>query len=80
MGERKMERFFTTTFGPTELEIIGHALEEWRVSKGVKRGDEDYEIAAAAMLTLFREGNTTLPQLRQAVAKHKWLSGEFWHA
>jgi hypothetical protein len=34
----------------------------------------EYEIAAATVVTLFREGNRTLPELQAAISAHRWLS------
>ncbi len=69
-----MSDFVNVTFGSVELDFIAQALEEWRVAKGVSRQDPEYEIAAATVFTLFRQGNGTLPELRAAIGAHKWLS------
>ncbi|WP_349963382.1 hypothetical protein [Rhizobium sp. ZPR3] len=69
-----MRDFVNATFGPVELNIISQALEEWRTSIGIDRAAPEYEIAAATVVTLFREGNRTLPELRTAIAAHQWLS------
>ena len=69
-----MRDFVNATFGSVELDIISQALEEWRTSTGIERAAPEYEIAAATVVTLFREGNRTLPELRAAIAAHQWLS------
>lgn len=71
-----MRDFVHATFGSVELEIIGQALEEWRRSIDVGRETLEYELAAATIVTLFREGNRTLPELRASIAGHRWLSGD----
>ncbi len=69
-----MRDFVNATFGSVELDIISQALEEWRLSIGVRRDAPEYELAAATIVTLFREGNRTLPELRAAISAHQWLS------
>ncbi|OEC93587.1 hypothetical protein [Rhizobium sp. YK2] len=69
-----MRDFVNATFGSVELDIISQALEEWRISIGIKRAAPEYEIAAATIVTLFREGNRTLPELQAAISAHQWLS------
>lgn len=69
-----MRDFVNATFGSVELEIISQALEEWRASLGASRNTPEYELAAATIVTLFREGNRTLPELRASIAAHRWLS------
>ncbi|MCJ9720066.1 hypothetical protein MOV66_02250 [Agrobacterium sp. SHOUNA12C] len=69
-----MRDFVNATFGSVELDTISQALEEWRLSIGVSRDAPEYELAAATIVTLFREGNRTLPELRAAISAHQWLS------
>ncbi|MFS8047546.1 hypothetical protein [Rhizobium sp. BR 314] len=69
-----MRNFVNATFGSVELDIISQALEEWRDITGIDRNIPEYEIAAAAVITLYREGNRTLPELRAAISAHQWLS------
>ena len=69
-----MRDFVNATFGSVELDIISQALEEWRTSIGIERAAPEYEIAAATVVTLFREGNRTLPELQAAISAHQWLS------
>jgi len=69
-----MRDFVNATFGSVELDIISQALEEWRTSTGIDRAAPEYEIAAATVVILFREGNRTLPELQAAISSHQWLS------
>jgi len=69
-----MRNFVNATFGSVELDIISQVLEEWRTSIGIDRAAPGYEIAAATVVTLFREGNRTLPELQAAISAHQWLS------
>ncbi|NTH64467.1 hypothetical protein G6L33_11450 [Agrobacterium rhizogenes] len=69
-----MRDFVNATFGSVELDIISQALEEWRDTTGISRDAPEYELAAAAIVTLFREGKRTLPELRAAISAHQWLS------
>jgi hypothetical protein len=69
-----MKDFVNATFGSLELDIISQALEEWRTSIGIERVAPEYEIAAATVVTLFRERNRTLPELQAAISAHQWLS------
>jgi len=69
-----MRDFVNATFDSVELDIIGQALEEWRATIGIGRDAPEYELAAATIMTLFREGNRTLPELRASIAAHRWLS------
>lgn len=69
-----MRDFVNATFGSVELDIISQALEEWRSSIGIDRAAPEYEIAAATVVTLFREGHRTLPELQAAISAHQWLS------
>ena len=71
-----MRDFVNATFGSIELDIISQALEEWREATGTGRDVPEYEIAAATVVTLFREGNRTLPELRAAIAAHRWLAND----
>ncbi|MDK4717282.1 hypothetical protein [Rhizobium sp. CNPSo 4039] len=41
---------------------------------GIEHAAAEYEIAAATVVTLFREGNRTLPELQAAISAHQWLS------
>ncbi len=68
-----MRAFFETTFGPNELEVLESALTQWRQTHCVSKDDPESEIAAAIMITLFREGYRSLPDLLDAAGKHKGL-------
>lgn len=69
-----MPSFFETTFGPVELDIIDIALQSWRARFGLTKDDPDAVIAAEICLNLFREGYNTLPDLVQAMDRHKALA------
>ncbi|AYD04596.1 hypothetical protein [Neorhizobium sp. NCHU2750] len=69
-----MPSFLETTFGPVELEIIDIALQSWRTRFGLTKDDPDAVIAAEICLNLFREGYNTLPDLVQAMDRHKALA------
>lgn len=69
-----MPAFLETTFGPTELEVLETVLEDWRVTHKLRKEDPDLGLAAAVMINLFREGNDTVPALKQAVSEHKALA------
>lgn len=69
-----MRPFLETTFGPVELEIIETVLGEWQEEHQLEKDSPDLGLAAAVMINLFREGNDTVPLLRDAVARHKALS------
>ncbi|MGI2034082.1 hypothetical protein ACRQ1B_16960 [Rhizobium panacihumi] len=68
-----MRAFFETTFGPDELEVLEDALAHWREAHCVDRDDPVSELAGAIMITLFREGQRTLPDLLYAASRHKGL-------
>ena len=70
----ELRNFVNPTFSDTELSIIAAALEDWRGEVGIDKTSLEYEIGAAAILTLFREGNQTLPALLAAIRRHRWLS------
>jgi len=69
-----VRNFVNPTFSETELSIISTALEDWRGNIGIDKKSPEFEIGAAAILTLFREGNQTLPALLAAISRHRWLS------
>ncbi|WP_313614262.1 hypothetical protein [Agrobacterium sp.] len=69
-----MTSFFETTFGPLELNIIDDALQAWRSHHALAKDDPDVSIAAEICINLFREGYRTLPDLQQAMARHKALN------
>lgn len=68
-----MKKFFETRFGPTELAIIHSVFNEWTERANVKKDSPEAELAAAIVFNLFREGNDTVPALREAVSQHRGL-------
>lgn len=71
-----MEDFFETRFGPGQLTILDSALEQWCQDHQVEKQSVDAELAAAALINLFREGHRSLPELLSAAAHHSWLTPE----
>lgn len=69
-----MRAFFETAFGPAEFEIVRTVLDQWRNEHGLAKSDPDVELAGAIIITLFREGHRTVPELLVASAKHKGLA------
>lgn len=69
-----MKKFFETTFGPTELDIVDTAFAEWMALANVAKDSTEAELAAAIVINLFREGNDTMPAMRQAIAAHRSLN------
>ncbi|MEV4606839.1 hypothetical protein MRBLMR1_001801 [Neorhizobium sp. LMR1-1-1.1] len=68
-----MRNFLETKFGPAELNILHTALEEWCEINSISRLDPDREIAAAVLITLFREGHSSVTDLLCAAERHKGL-------
>jgi hypothetical protein len=71
---QRMRRFFDITFGPAELDMLEAALARWCKVHSLSRQSTEAALAAEVFINLFREGNSTLPQLEQAASRHKWLS------
>jgi hypothetical protein len=69
-----MRRFFDITFGPAELDMLEAALARWCKVHSLSRQSTEAALAAEVFINLFREGNSTLPQLEPAASRHKWLS------
>lgn len=69
-----MRAFLETTFGPEELEVLKTVLEDWRKQHALPKDDPDVSLAAEIMINLFREGNHTAAELKQAVAEHRALA------
>lgn len=69
-----MRAFLETTFGPAEFEIVRTVLDRWRNEHGLAKSGPDVELAGAIIITLFREGYRTIPELLVASARHKGLS------
>ncbi|ODT22988.1 MAG: hypothetical protein ABS35_13720 [Kaistia sp. SCN 65-12] len=68
-----MRQFFETTFGPEELNTVGKVLEEWRLLHGLPTDCEEVEIAASAILNMYREGKRSRAELEAAMAAHVGL-------
>ena len=69
-----MKDFLHATLMPGDLEVVSAALDRWSLQHGVAKSTPEFEMAASAVLNLFREGNRDLPSLQAAIARHKWLS------
>ncbi|WJH38057.1 hypothetical protein N7E02_01250 (plasmid) [Aliirhizobium terrae] len=69
-----MKKFFETTFGPTELAIVDTAFAEWIGLANIDKDSPEAELAAAIMINLFREGNDTIPAIRDAISAHRGLN------
>ena len=69
-----MRAFLDTTFDSTQLNIVGTVLDEWIDERSLSKDDPDTALAAAILINLFREGNTTIPELKKAAEKHRGLS------
>lgn len=68
-----MRAFLETAFGPTELETIDEAFQDWLDAHGVLKGSPEAELAAAIIITLYREGHDTRTALEAAMSKHRGL-------
>ncbi|MGE8106610.1 hypothetical protein ACQKP1_23255 [Allorhizobium sp. NPDC080224] len=68
-----MRQFFETTFGPDELNTVGKVLEDWRLLHGLPADCEEVEIAASAILNMYREGKRSRAELEAAMAAHVGL-------
>jgi hypothetical protein len=73
-GDRSKMSFMETTFGPKDFKIIDTALQEWRSNYGLEKNDPDVSIAAEICINLYREGNRTVTDLQNAMARHKGLN------
>ncbi len=69
-----MRAFLEAAFGPKELETIDEAFQNWLDAHRVPKGSPEAELAAAIIITLYREGHDTLPALEAAMSKHRGLS------
>lgn len=69
-----MKEFLHSTLMPGKLEIVAAALDDWSRQQSVAKITPEFEMAASAILNLFREGNRDLTSLQAAIARHKWLS------
>jgi hypothetical protein len=61
------------TFGPKEFETLGKVLEDWRLLHGLQADCDEVEIAASAILNMFREDKRSESQLTMAMAAHRGL-------
>ena len=68
-----MRAFLETAFGPNELEIVDQAFNHWLAQHQVPKNSPDAELAAAIVMTLYREGHRTRPTLEAAMAEHHGL-------
>ncbi|GGG22163.1 hypothetical protein GCM10010924_59600 [Rhizobium wenxiniae] len=68
-----MRAFLETAFGPSELQIVDRAFDDWLGQHHVPKNSPDAELAAAIIMTLYREGHRTQPALETAMAKHRGL-------
>jgi len=69
-----MRAFLETAFGPKELETIDEAFQSWLEAYRVLKGSPEAELAAAIIITLYREGHDTRSALETAMSKHRGLS------
>lgn len=69
-----MRAFLKTAFGPMELETIDKAFQNWLDAHQVLKGSPEAELAAAIIITLYREGHDTPSALEMAMSKHRGLS------
>jgi hypothetical protein len=63
-----------TTLGPRDIGVVTTVLDEWCSAHSIIKNSTDAGIAASVLLNLFREGNNTIPELRKAAEKHKWMA------
>lgn len=69
-----MRAILDTAFGPNELTIVDQAFNDWLVRHEVPKNSRDAELAAAIIMTLYREGHKTRQTLEAAMAKHRGLT------
>jgi len=68
--------FLHMAFGPADLDILRTALETWCEERGIALDSIGGELAASALVNMFREGHRTVPALVDALNRHKSLSSE----
>jgi len=73
-NEECMRGFFEKTFGPAELSVVDGVFTAWLTESGITKEMPEAELAAAAVINLFREGNDTRSSLTAAVARHRYLA------
>ena len=69
-----MSHFLHQSLDSTDLEIIHTALAEWCRSRDLSNDSVERELCAAALVNMFREGNRSVPDLLDAMNRHKSLS------
>ncbi len=69
-----MRAFLETAFGPRELQTVNEAFQNWLDAHQVSKSSPEAELAAAILITLFREGHDTREALEDAMFKHRGLS------
>lgn len=69
-----MRTFLETAFGPRQLQTIDEAFQNWLDAHQVPKGSLEAELAAAIIITLYREGHDTRDALGNAMRKHRGLS------
>lgn len=69
-----MRAFLETAFGRMELETIDEAFQNWLEANQVLKGSPEAELAAAIIVTLYREGHDTRSALEMAMSIHRGLS------
>jgi hypothetical protein len=69
-----MTNFLHKSLDSAELDVIGLALDQWCLDKGLPKNSLEAELCAAALVNMFREGHQTVPELIDALSRHKSLS------
>lgn len=69
-----MRTFLETAFGPRQLETVDEAFQKWLNAHRLCKGSPEAELAAAIIITLYREGYDTREALEDAMRKHRGLS------
>ncbi|WP_018009860.1 hypothetical protein [Sinorhizobium medicae] len=52
-----MREFFEKTFGPAELSVVDAVFKAWFAESGITKEMPGAELAARAVINLFREGS-----------------------
>ncbi|MGO8256416.1 hypothetical protein ELH80_31290 (plasmid) [Rhizobium ruizarguesonis] len=69
-----MREFFEKTFGPAELSVVDAVFKAWLAESGITKEMPEAELAARAVINLFREGHDTHESLTAAAAMHRGLA------
>ena len=72
----RTKHFLHMSFGPADLAKLREALEIWCKEKGIALDSIVAELAASALVNMFREGHQTVPALVAQLRRHKSLSWE----